>query len=39
MVDAFTKTSPAQWSRKVVWLMQNEPHFMLYRAQRTNVNI
>ena len=35
----FTKTPPTQGSRKVVWFMQNEPQFNLYRAQLTNVKI
>ena len=39
MIHIFTKTPPTQGSRKVVWFMQNEPQFILYRAQRTNVNI
>jgi len=40
MIHVFTKTPPTQGSRKVVRFMQNEPQFILYRAQRmTNVNI
>ena len=39
IIHAFTKTPPTQGSRKVVRFMQNKPHFSLYKAQRTNVNI
>ena len=39
IIHVFTKTPPTQGSRKVVRFMQNEPQFILYRAQRTNVNI
>jgi len=35
----FIKTPSTQGSRKVVRFMQNEPQFILYRAQRTNVTI
>ena len=39
MIHVFTKTPPTQGSRKVARFMQNEPQFIVYRAQRTNVNI
>ena len=39
IIHVFTKTPPTQGSRKVVRFMQNDPQFILYRAQRTNVNI
>ena len=39
IIHVFTKTPPTQGSQKVVRFMQNEPQFILYRAQRTNVNI
>ena len=39
IIHVFTKTPPIHGSRKVVQFMQNEPQFILYRAQRTNVNI
>ena len=39
IIHVFTKTPPNQRSRKVVRFMQNEREFILYRAQRTNVNI
>jgi len=35
----FTKTPPTQGSRKVVRFMHNGPQFIVYIAQRTNVNI
>ena len=38
IIHVFTKTPPIHGSRKVVQFMQNEPQFILYRAQRTNVN-
>mgnify|MGYP007091343061 CR=1 FL=1 len=39
IIHVFTKTPPTQGSQKVIRFMQNEPQFILYRAQRTNVNI
>jgi len=39
MITVFTKTPPTQASRKLVRFMQNETQFILYKAQRTNVNI
>ena len=39
MIYVFTKTPPTQGSRKVVRFMQNEPQFILYRAQPKNVNV
>ena len=39
VIHVLTKTPPTQRSRNVVRFMQNEPQFILYRAQRTNVNI
>ena len=39
IIHVFTKTPPTQGSRKVVRFMQNEPQFISYRAQRTNVNM
>ena len=39
IVHVFTKTPPTQMSRKVVRFMQNEREFILYTAQRTNVNM
>jgi len=38
-MHVFTKTPHTQGSRKVARFMQNEPQFILYKAQRTNVNI
>ena len=35
----FIKIPPTQMSRKVLRFVQNEPHFIVYIAQRTNVNI
>jgi len=39
IIYVLTKTPPTQGSRKVVRFMENEPQFILYRAQRANVNI
>ena len=39
IIYVLNKTPPTQGSRKVVRFMQNEPQFILYRAQRKNVNI
>ena len=39
IIHVLTKTPLTQRSRKVVRFMQNEREFILYRAQRTNVDL
>jgi len=39
IIHVFTKAPPTQGSRTVVRFMQNEPQYIVYIDQRTNVNI